>query len=73
MAATMNGEVHENRHENLHDRKKRGNSWAPPKTPAQSAREIRRPTKHQIRGFMMLQTDLIVLARIGPPAEDKDG
>jgi hypothetical protein len=40
MAATMNGEVHENRHENLHDRKKMKNSWPLRKTPAQSVRQI---------------------------------
>ena len=49
----MNGEVHENLHENLHDQKKTKNSLVRRKTPAHSAREILRPTKHQIRGFMI--------------------
>jgi hypothetical protein len=53
MAATMNGGVHENRHEILHDRKKMKKSWTLPKTPVQSARETCGPTKHQIRGFMI--------------------
>ena len=26
-----------------------------------------------MKGFMMLQTDLVVLARLGPPPEDEDG